>query len=1266
MNPWAGVQFRPPLSATQLAAIAYNKTHASHSSGGIMGLIHGGEGFLGKALDIISRPANAMAMMGSAELKSDNNNFWSFGSPAAAAHGFMQGLEGKGHKNFAQDFEQAHVLDGHSYIRDALGLSMDIAGDPLNLVGGAGVYGHAGEETAKGFALLRGLNKIDKAGPEGAQAVARMADLNGGVAGRTWLEHSAMITSKGLKDQPYSKTVAEQMAADVRDNTALESLARSQAKANMSKYLGIRLGIGPGSVTLRTPIKIGRTLSERQAALEAGKIPTKIAAGLANSFKPGYLNPIGHAMGLYTRHTAEDLTRTASSAIKTALKPFLKGEKAMSVHDMQEALIAAQTKGTVHKGELVHDVLDKALEKRGITGKAAEKAREFVNVYHNIGQHLKRLDKLNGVEYKHGAIEDHVYVPRTFEHGKSFERIMYAKSTLSKAGYAEHTQTMPYEVQLQLAKEGGKGRKIIQDPVELMLHRAQKGSVQGAHGILRQTIRDTLARPTIEHNMGNYAKAFGKVNKMKAERDAAQKIIDSHAGRVTRGRLMAGQKRAQFQASLDHAVSENENKIKTLTASLKGTKGRARGTLQASLNAAKREKVALQKIVTEAPHQARYTQDVTDAGVAAAKTTAQAQKAVDKIGKKLITAEPAAAKAMWEKNPHALEDGWKKIDSLSVKGGPNGSQIHYTLPEEVHAGIANIEKAMVDPARMNSLEKSFGKAIATWKLSVTSVNPGYRIRNSISDLWNMYLSGVPIHAIPIYAAKAATETRLARKGERKLQRLAALTAEQGKLKRPLTLDEFRKLWLFHGTNAEAGAAITKDAVLTPSPIGVHLTNNLEGVAHVYAKREGEGAVAMVHADDLKKAGGTTNGELAHSMNPVPVRAVVKPGAEEKAMRKEYQRYRNSGPAALTLTKREKEAMTLIRTAHSQGVMSGQFEGDVSKGVSHLRNGDKNPLTRYARTMTDANATAENVGRLTHYMYRLDHGYSQGAAADIVRAAHFDYEDLSSFEQRWMKNIAPFYTWTRKNVPYQLQQLAEHPGRVATYGKVANTSEQMSGAKPSDVIGHGLDYHPLGFRLGAGYVDPQVGLSDLYNAFNKPSNELNLVNPALQDAITVLTGKSFGTGQDLTGPNAAHQAIPAPGILSALLSPLGLGETTQRPVNGVAKYGPGVNPWVGQVAGQIPFGSFLMSRNPIDEARKGSTPIPGVDPRTLSYLGGLSYTNIDKQQQLAIASMETAAADKAYVKHLRDQGLMTPSDWKPGNSWFDNYLKKYNKHKTTAG
>ena len=51
------------------------------------------------------------------------------------------------------------------------------------------------------------------------------------------------------------------------------------------------------------------------------------------------------------------------------------------------------------------------------------------------------------------------------------------------------------------------------------------------------------------------------------------------------------------------------------------------------------------------------------------------------------------------------------------------------------------------------------------------------------------------------------------------------------------------------------------------------------------------------------------------------------------------------------------------------------------------------------------------------------------ASQEVKKALFDYTDLSRVERDYFKRLIPFYTWTRKNVPAQLESLVKNPQRL---------------------------------------------------------------------------------------------------------------------------------------------------------------------------------------------------------------------------------------------
>jgi len=71
---------------------------------------------------------------------------------------------------------------------------------------------------------------------------------------------------------------------------------------------------------------------------------------------------------------------------------------------------------------------------------------------------------------------------------------------------------------------------------------------------------------------------------------------------------------------------------------------------------------------------------------------------------------------------------------------------------------------------------------------------------------------------------------------------------------------------------------------------------------------------------------------------------------------------------------------------------------------------------------------EDNARMANFIDGLNKGISPEKAGKRVRHTLFDYGDLTEFEQGVMKNLMPFYTWSRKNIPFQLEQMIKQPGK----------------------------------------------------------------------------------------------------------------------------------------------------------------------------------------------------------------------------------------------
>ena len=74
-----------------------------------------------------------------------------------------------------------------------------------------------------------------------------------------------------------------------------------------------------------------------------------------------------------------------------------------------------------------------------------------------------------------------------------------------------------------------------------------------------------------------------------------------------------------------------------------------------------------------------------------------------------------------------------------------------------------------------------------------------------------------------------------------------------------------------------------------------------------------------------------------------------------------------------------------------------------------------------------------IGKLKTSEDVLDH------ASMMTKKALFDYSDLSAFEQNVFKRFIPFYTWSRKNIPAQIEGILKNPQR---YQKLTTAREQI--------------------------------------------------------------------------------------------------------------------------------------------------------------------------------------------------------------------------------
>jgi len=157
------------------------------------------------------------------------------------------------------------------------------------------------------------------------------------------------------------------------------------------------------------------------------------------------------------------------------------------------------------------------------------------------------------------------------------------------------------------------------------------------------------------------------------------------------------------------------------------------------------------------------------------------------------------------------------------------------------------------------------------------------------------------------------------------------------------------------------------------------------------------------------------------------------------------------------------------------------------------------------------STIEQQSRMVNFLTHIKEGKTFDEAADLTNHVLFDYSDLTSFEHDVMKRVVPFYTYIRKNIPLQIEKMAEK-GHV--YKNVTNFYKRMGEAfeteeerdsKPEDYnsrlpIGGGKY---LNLSLPMFDVDKPTSLSDMFSMTNPL---LKLVPEMLTETNTFTGGK----------------------------------------------------------------------------------------------------------------------------------------------------------------
>jgi len=212
---------------------------------------------------------------------------------------------------------------------------------------------------------------------------------------------------------------------------------------------------------------------------------------------------------------------------------------------------------------------------------------------------------------------------------------------------------------------------------------------------------------------------------------------------------------------------------------------------------------------------------------------------------------------------------------------------------------------------------------------------------------------------------------------------------------------------------------------------------------------------------------------------------------------------------------------------------------------------------YYQMVRSANMQAEDIIRLGVGLDTMRWGGDFNDALARIAKTQFDYSDLTEVEKRFWSRAMPFYTWTRKNVPYQFQMLGKHP---AKYNAVMNAKRNLEWGTEDDGVVPDYLMQPFGIRMPfefAGsrvYSVPDLPFQDLFKVdpFARTEGEIgnplfgvetmlqNLAwqaTPIIKTPIEVAFGKKLASGVPMTGEKVStpQPLRGLPGLMPALAS-----------------------------------------------------------------------------------------------------------------------------------
>jgi hypothetical protein len=283
--------------------------------------------------------------------------------------------------------------------------------------------------------------------------------------------------------------------------------------------------------------------------------------------------------------------------------------------------------------------------------------------------------------------------------------------------------------------------------------------------------------------------------------------------------------------------------------------------------------------------------------------------------------------------------------------------------------------------------------------------------------------------------------------------------------------------------------------------------------------------------------------------------MAKAGRYGLAFRKALKEMSGVGGIEQAFARLPKEMQPAWREAWNNNVLAGFATTEFSSAVAPKA--AKNDILNWVKAtdvdnwmLTRAGGkvmeSVEDFLRMSLFLEYFDETVAGSGkmAAEIVNAVHFNYSNLTPTETK-LKSIIPFFVWTRRNVPLQLQKAFEDPRYVQRYRAMMQAIGDNFGGGDAANLQEGD--HFSAYAAGTNYrvngdtpfwarvmIDPDLPISDLLSLPNPEPGALleyanQLLGPHVSSLVDINAQREFG---DVNAPapfNLVLQGLAAVGF-----------------------------------------------------------------------------------------------------------------------------------------